>query len=91
MNLSAAYVWLFDDEQGLITSGNSIELEKKDDYIYLNDMYDERKIPLRLKISRRNLFSLLYDWQNKVCKKNPQPQEVLIKYENDIFTLDTID
>jgi hypothetical protein len=83
--------WIFDDEQGLITSGNSIELEKEDDYIYLSNMYDERKIPTRLKISRRNLFNLLYDWQNKVCKKKPQPQEVIIKYENDIFTLDTID
>jgi len=83
--------WIFDDEQGLATSGNIIELEKEDNYIYLNNMYDKRKIPIRLKISRRNLFNLLYDWQNKVCKKNPRPQEVIIKYENDIFTLDIID
>ena len=83
--------WIFDDEQGIITSGNIIELEKEDDYIYLNNMYDKRKILIQLKISRRNLFSLLYDWQNKVCKKNPQPQEVIIKYENNIFTLETSD
>ena len=83
--------WIFDDDQGLETSGNRMELEKKGDYIYIGDMYDQRKIKRRLKISRRNLFDLFYNWQTKICKKNPQPQEVIIKYENDIFTLETID
>ena len=83
--------WIFEEDQDLTTSGNTIKLKKEDNYIYLSNIYDEQQFPTRLKISPRSLFSLLYDWQNKVCKKNPQPQEIIIKYENNIFTLDTID
>ena len=35
--------WIFDDDLGLATSGNSIELEKEDNHIYLTHMYDEKK------------------------------------------------
>jgi hypothetical protein len=40
-----------------------------------------------LKVSRKALIQLLHDWQEKVCKLNPQ--EVIITYENDTFTLMT--
>ncbi len=79
--------WILDDSLGMYVSGNITALEKDGDYILLEDMYDQRKNPTRLKISRKSLITLLHDWQEKVCKL--KPKNVTIKHENDIFTIET--
>jgi len=86
--------WIFDDDKGTRTSGNSVVLEKEGKYIYLFDLYDENGclfkedlVETKLKISRQQLAQLIYDWQEKVCKL--KPQAVTITQENDTFTLTT--
>lgn len=79
--------WILDDSLGMYVSGNITALEKDGDYILLEDMYDQRKNPTQFKISRKALLELLHDWQEKVCRL--KPKKVIIKYENDIFTIET--
>jgi hypothetical protein len=88
--------WILNDELGDEVGGNATFLEKEDNYIYIDDLYDadgnlnrSSNISDRLKISRTNLLQLLHDWKEKVCKK--EPQEATITYENDFFTLTTSD
>jgi hypothetical protein len=70
--------------------GNFIFMEKEDGYVLLTDMYSEEKEPTELKMTRHQFVQLLDDWQEKVCKPR-KPQEVIIKYENDQFIIETKD
>jgi hypothetical protein len=47
---------------------------------------EEYYIPGRIKLTRQQFVQLLDDWQEKVCKY--KPKEVIIKYENDQFTIE---
>ena len=68
-------------------AGNVIELDKKDGYIMLRDMYSEEKIPTELKMTCHQFLQLLDGWEQKVIKL--KPKEVIIKYENDEFVIET--
>jgi hypothetical protein len=50
---------------------------------------EEYYIPARIKLTRQQFVKLLDDWQEKVCKY--KPKEVIIKYENDQFIIETND
>ncbi len=80
--------YVFNDHQ-VFMSANATTLEKKDDYILLRDQYPEEEIPVNLKMSRNQFIKLLDDWEEKVCKV--KPKEVLVKYENDEFIIETKD
>ena len=79
--------WIQDDSLGYAVSGNITCLEKEGDIIILEDMLSEEKIPTKVKLSRKQLVQLLDDWQEKVCKT--KPQYIMIKYENDQYTIET--
>jgi hypothetical protein len=48
---------------------------------------EEYYIPSRIKVTRQQFVQLFDDWQEKVCKH--KPKEVIIKYENDQFIIET--
>ena len=79
--------WALDDSLGDCLSSNLTRLEKEGNYIFLTDIYSDEEIPTEFKISRQQFAKLFDDWQEKVCKTNPK--EVLIKYANDEFIMET--
>jgi hypothetical protein len=79
--------WALDDSLGDCLSSNLTRLEKEGNYIFLTDIYSDEEIPTEFKISRQQFAKIFDDWQEKVCKTNPK--EVLIKYENDEFVIET--
>jgi hypothetical protein len=52
-----------------------------------SDDEDEYYIPGRIIVTRQQFVKLLDDWQEKVCKY--KPKEVIIKYDNDQFIVET--
>ena len=64
-------------------------MDKEGDFVYLADQYSEEDDPTELKISIKQFMQLLDDWQEKVCKH--RPKTVIIKHENDKFTIETND
>jgi hypothetical protein len=81
--------WAVDDSLGTGVSGNITFLEKEGNYIFMSDLYAEEDPPLELKISRQQFVALFDFWQEKVCKL--KPKEVIIKYENGEFSMETKD
>jgi hypothetical protein len=79
--------WALDDSLGDCLSSNLTRLEKEGNDIFLTDIYSDEEIPTEFKISRQQFAKLFDDWQEKVCKTNPK--EVIIKYENDEFVIET--
>jgi hypothetical protein len=79
--------WAFNDNWGDVCSGNITSLEKEDNYISLTDLYSEEKTPTILKVTREQFVQVITDWEEKVCKL--KPKEVIIKYENDRFIIET--
>lgn len=79
--------WVLSDENSWAVSGNITVLEKVDDDIYLTDQYSQEETPTELKISRQQLVNLIDEWGERVCKN--KPKEVIIKYENDQFIIET--
>jgi len=71
------------------TCSNLTSLRKEHGYIFLSSLYSEEKIPTELKISLNQFIQLLSDWEKKVHKL--KPKEVIIKYENDQFIIETKD
>jgi hypothetical protein len=75
--------------------GNATSLEEDDNgNIHLvdstgSDDDDEYYIPGRIIVTRQQFVQLLDDWQEKVCKH--KPKEVMIKYNNDQFIIETND
>ncbi len=67
--------------------GNTVFLEKEGDYVFLEDEYSEEKVPTKLKIHQKELVKILGFWRDKVCKT--MPQYVMIKHENDQYTIET--
>ena len=70
-------------------SGNITMVEKEGDFIYLSDLYSEEEMPTELKMTVQQFVQLLDDWRDKVC--STKPKEVIIKYENDQFIIETKD
>ena len=81
--------WGTNDAWGDSTNGNTTILEKDGNYILLSDLYSQEEVPTVLKITRQQYVQVINDWEEKVCKL--MPKEVVIKYENDQFVLDTKD
>ena len=69
------------------TNGNCTFLKKEDNYVLLSDLYSEEAVPTVFKITKEQYKQILTDWEEKVLKL--RPKEVLIKYENDEFTIET--
>lgn len=67
--------------------GNATALKKDNGFILLTDLYDEEAAPIELKMTCEQFVQVLIDWQKKVCKL--KPKEVIIKYENDQFVIET--
>ena len=78
--------WFFDPKYTCI-DGNTIELDKEKGYIFLRDTYSQEKVRTILKIPNQRFLKLLDDWEEKVVKL--KPQEVIIKFENDEFIIET--
>jgi hypothetical protein len=70
-------------------SGNITMVEKEAGFIYLSDLYSEEKSPTEVKMTIEQFVQLLDDWRDKVCQV--RPKEVIIKYENDQFVIETSD
>src|SRR3990172_9228955 len=69
------------------TNGNCTFLKKEGNYILLSDLYSEEEVPTTLKLTKEQYRQILTDWEEKVLKL--RPKEVLIKYENDEFVIET--
>lgn len=82
--------WALNDAE-TITGGNATALEKEDGFVVLFDGTEPMTDEIRangFKIPRDQFVQLLDDWKEKVCEK--QPKEVIIKYENEQFIIETI-
>jgi len=69
-------------------TGNITALERDGDFVFLRDLYPEEEIPTVLKMTKKQFGKILTDWEDKVIKL--KPKEVIIIYENDQFTIETI-
>lgn len=69
------------------TCSNTTALEKDDGYILLTDLYSDERVPTVLRMTQNQFVQILTDWKEKVLKL--KPKEVLIKYENDHFIVET--
>mgnify|MGYP003498212316 CR=1 FL=1 len=76
-------------DQGGVTGGNSTNIEKDGDFILLTDEYPVEKFAHIVVTMRRAQFiKLLNDWKEIVCKN--RPQELILRYENDEYTLEVV-
>jgi hypothetical protein len=70
---------------------NTTSLEEDDNgNIHIVDAIgddDEYYIPGRIIVTRQQFVQLLDDWEEKVCKI--KPKEVIIKHDNDQFSIET--
>ena len=78
--------WVSDNSVDAL-AGNISYVEKGNGIVLIGDLYSEKKVPIKLKMSREQFIKLLDDWRDKVCKK--MPKEVIIKHENGQFTIET--
>lgn len=78
--------WLLDNKYNS-TGGNITELERVGNYILLSDTYSEEDIPTKAKMTYIQFLKLLTEWEEKVIKL--KPKEVIIKYENNEFIIET--
>ena len=69
------------------TNGNCTFLKKEGNCILLSDLYPEETVPTVLKLTREQYRQILTDWEEKVLKLSPK--EVVVKYENDEFVIET--
>lgn len=72
--------------------GNFTFMAKKNGYVILSYLYSEETVPTEtlapeFKIPQQVFIQLLDDWQEKVC--NALPKEVIIKYEDNRFIIET--
>jgi hypothetical protein len=75
------------DDRSTGRGGNFTSVEKEGDYVFIIDLYSEEVVPTEFKILKKVFIQLLDDWQEKVCKH--KPREVIIKYKNDQFIIET--
>lgn len=74
------------NEAETITGSNATNLEKKNKCVLLSDIYSVEKKPTKLKIPLDQFVYLLDHW-NALC--STKPKEVVIKYENGQFVIET--
>ena len=78
--------WALNDPN-LSACGNITSLSKINGNIYLSDLYSEEEVPTELKMTVQQFVQLLDDWRDMVC--STKPREVIIKYENNQFIIET--
>jgi hypothetical protein len=78
--------WLLDNEYNS-AGGNITELDRVGNHVLLSDAYSEEDVPTKAQMTSAQFLKLLDDWEEKVCKASPK--EVLIKYENGEFVIET--
>jgi hypothetical protein len=85
------YKQTLDDNTLCARGGEFIFMEKENGYVLLSELRSEEAVPTEFKLSRQQFVQLLDDWQDKVCRFTPEfkPAEVIIKYDNDTFTIET--
>ena len=81
--------WALNDSLGMGFCGNITSVDKEEGFIFMNDLFADEHDPIKFKISRQQFVRLLDDWQEKVCKH--KPKNVIIKYDNDRFFIETHD
>lgn len=81
--------WGLTNSWGDACSGNLTALEKDKDYILLTDLYSEEKTPTELKMTLQQFVQILTDWEEQVLKL--KTKEVIIRYKNDQFVIETKD
>ena len=80
--------WFYNDTDE-VGGGNATNLEKDGDFILLTDEYPVEKFAhIVVKMRRDQFIKLLNDWKEIVCKN--RPQKVILRYENDEYTLEVI-
>ncbi|MCX5925490.1 MAG: hypothetical protein NT124_04340 [Candidatus Dependentiae bacterium] len=79
--------WALESIDGDICGGNITILEKVGDDIVLADEYSDEPVPTKLKMTTKQFVLIFDEWQKKVVKL--KPKEVIIKYENDQFFIET--
>ena len=78
--------WIYDEKYTTLET-NTTDLEKQGDYIILRDLFpQERYKHSSCKMTAIQLFQLIHDWQEKVCKH--KPQEVTIIFNNNECSMD---
>jgi len=80
--------WLLDNKYNS-AGGNITELDRVGNYILLSDAYSEEDVPTRAKMTSAQFLKLLADWEEKVVRL--KPKEVILKYDNDEFVIETKD
>ncbi|HLW73152.1 MAG TPA: hypothetical protein VKR54_03820 [Candidatus Babeliales bacterium] len=80
--------WALDTESDHACA-NLTDLDKENDYILMSDLYSEEETPTELKMTQKQFVQILTNWEEKVLKL--KPKEVIIKYENDQFIIETKD
>ena len=81
--------WALNDAE-TITGSNATALEKENGFVVIFDGTESMTDEIRangLKIPLAQFIQLLDDWKEEVCEK--KPKEVIIKYENDLFFIET--
>ena len=78
--------WLF-HEPSTDASINATSIEKENGFVLIRGLYSEEEEPTVLKVTYDQFLQLLRDWDEKVIKL--QPQEVIIKHENNQFVIET--
>lgn len=72
----------------LKANGNITALEKEENNtIALTDMYNQTSHPALIILTTNQFVQLIDEWQEKVCKHIPK--DVVIRYENDQFIIET--
>lgn len=73
-------------QNGGETAGNLIELEKRDNNIYLSNLYNEDtgNIHNKFKIPMQTLFQLMQTWEKLITE---EPDEIILTYKHERFEL----
>jgi hypothetical protein len=85
-NISSYKDWAV-NSPNLSACGNLTSLNKKNERIFLSDLYSEEAFPTEIEIKLTQFIKLLDDWHSKVSEKIPK--EVTINFNNDIFAIET--
>jgi hypothetical protein len=78
----------FRDETCTTIAGNSTYLEKKKADVIIYDMYPDEVegSPMQITVPNDEFAMILNTWLDDICKQ--KPREVIIKHENDRFSIE---
>ena len=84
-----AFRTYFHDETCSTIAGNSTYLEKEKTNIIIHDMYPNEieGYPIKIVIPKDTFATILNVWLDDICKR--KPNQVIIKYENEQFIIES--